>query len=946
MASDRAQPEVRNPLRHYQARNALAFLMLVGGVAACAGLRADPPIELPDGHRRLEADVTPRRYAIDLEIDPAEGSFRGSVQIDIELARETRAIALHAEGLEIDQAYAVVREKRIPLSVHVGTNGGIALESSSPLAAGRASLRLRWEGSLGEVPRGLYRVNDPVPGGGGARWYAFTQFEPLSARRAFPCFDQPEFKTPFDVTLRVPAGLIALSNGPEVSRERREEQEIFRFARTQPLPSYLVAFAVGDFEMTEVPGTGVPTRIITTRGKSRLAAFAARRTPVILDWLERYFGDSYPFAKLDLIGVPNFSAGAMENVGLITFRESILLLDDRAAVWDRARAEGVIAHELAHMWYGNLVTMPWWDDLWLNEGFASWMGSKAVDELVPSYELRLRSVAHAQHIMDLDSKRDARAVRQPIRSAGDVYNAFDGITYGKGAALLRMLEAWLGEDVFRDGVRRYLRAHAYGSGATTDLLASLEAASGQPVGETIRAFLDQPGVPLVEVVMTCEEGRPPELDLLQRRYLPAGSTAAQGEVWSIPFCVRYAVAGSPEPIRECFRADEALAVKSLDRVGCPSWLHPNAEEAGYYRWSVEPSRLADLIGDGRRDLTLAERVALPGHLWALLVAEKLSVSDYANGLVELSEETHRSLVAGVAGGLSRLHHAAVDDAMTPVFAAEVRSLLRPHLERIGLMPADGESVDAELLRASLLSRLADFGQDAQIREAASGVARRFVADPTAVAPARVDLFLSIAAERGDATLWQGLEQVLRQPPTPAIRSSVIHALGSFREPALLESSLDLLLDGTLRSQDFRTLLAGVGDESRAVAWEWLQLHYAALLPTLGPMSAPRLPSLTAGFCTEERAAEVEAFFDLADMAAAAPDGTARNLNLALESIARCVRLRAAIREPFRVWLAAAPSERAGANASALPERERATRLEVAPPGSPDLPRRSAANFLR
>lgn len=892
----------------------LAAALLAVGAGGCGVFRASGPEgrELADGHRRLAPDVSPRHYSLSLEIDPAAEFFRGSVRIDVEIAGALRIIALHAEGLRIAEAYAVLDGERRSLVVRAGRNGGIALVADSPLRAGVASLHLRFDGPLGEVPRGLYRVKDGDAERGGTRWYAFTQFEPLSARRAFPSFDQPEFKTPFDVTLRVPAGLVALSNAPEVSRVREGESEVFRFAETRPLPTYLVAFAVGDFEFAEVPGTSVDTRIVTARGKIDLARFSARRTPAILSWLEGYFGRAYPFAKLDLVAVPNFSAGAMENVGLVTFRESILLVDDAAPVWDRARAETIIAHELAHMWYGNLVTMPWWDDLWLNEGFASWMASKAIADLVPAYELPLESVARAQHIMTLDSKRDARSVRQPILSAGDVYNAFDGITYGKGSALLRMLETWLGEDVFRRSVQSYMRTHAYGSGSTADLMAILGEVSGLPVGETIQTFLDQPGTPVVEVLMTCEEGRPAELDLMQQRYLPAGSSAAQGKTWAIPMCVRYGLdeRSSPKSYRECFVFDEAVGVQRLGETGCPTWLHPNAGEAGYYRWSIDPSGLRALVGPSRDALSVSERVALPGHLWALLSAEKLSLEDYANGLVELAGAQHRSVVKGVAQGLSALDHAAVDDAMRPAFASQVRSLLGPHLDRIGLLPVEGESVDAELLRSSLVSRLADFGQDLRIQEMAEVVAQRFLAgfgsqselDLEPVSEAAVDLFLSSAASHGDAALWHALVEALAQGPSPGLRSAIVRALGSFREPALLESSLDLLIDGTLRSQDHRTLLASVDDETRPIAWEWLRLRYDALVDKIGPMSVPRLPGLASGFCSEERSAEVRAFFTNAKRA---PPGTARNLGLAVESIERCVRLRAAIREPLREWLAGA-----------------------------------------
>ena len=341
-----------------------------------------------------------------------------------------------------------------------------------------------FDGQLSEIPNGLYRVKD------GDRWYAFTQFEPLAARTSFPCFDQPEFKTPYRIKLRVPSGMIALSNSQETGRRKEHGRVVFEFAETRALPTYLVAFAIGDFDVVSAPEgaiPGVPLRVITTKGKGGLAQYALERTPVIHKALSEYFGSGHPFDKLDLVAVPNFAAGAMENVGLVTFRETLLLLDGESAPANRKLwSQSVIAHELAHMWFGNLVTMAWWDDLWLNEAFATWMGTRIVQEVDPGLQADLERVAGTAHIMRLDSQVNTRAVRQKIRHGGDVQNAFDGITYGKGAAVLRMIESWLGPEAFRAGVREYLKAHAYGNAKTSDLLLALGAAEESAGGATVK----------------------------------------------------------------------------------------------------------------------------------------------------------------------------------------------------------------------------------------------------------------------------------------------------------------------------------------------------------------------------------------------------------------------------------------------------------------------------
>lgn len=595
----------------------LAKLEAAGPTAAATDLDID-------GNLRLDRSVVPTHYSLDLTIDPTKDRFSGKVAIRVQLSRETSLIRLHGQDMNFAQTAIESEGKRLPVHVVKGKNGGIALIVDPPLPAGQATIHLSYDAPFSPVLAGLYRVEDR------SQWYAFTQFEALDARRAFPGFDQPEFKTSYAVTMRVPEGIIALTNGSQQKRHTDGQSQVFTFAETKPLPTYLVAFAVGPFDVVAGPENAAgkpPLRIITTQGKGKLAAFALKRTPLILQWLSDYFGQPYPFAKLDQVAVPNFGGGAMENVGLVTYRERLLLLDEtQAPIRSRLLSQTVIAHELSHMWYGNLVTMPWWDDLWLNEAFASWMAPKVIADIDPELEVPLEAVAREQGVMDLDSKRDARAIRQPIRHGGDIRNASDGITYRKGSAVLRMTEAWIGETAFRDGVRAYMQQHAYGSGATADLLAALDNASGKPVAETVRLFLDQPGTPLVDVTLSCdqEQKQPAALLLKQRRYRVAGSDVPEGKAWTIPVCVRYGFAAEGEREaaghRECFLLDGRQLTVTLSQPGCPVWLHPNADEQGYYRWRLQPEVLSSVVNQHRQELSLVERVVLPGQLLALLRA--------------------------------------------------------------------------------------------------------------------------------------------------------------------------------------------------------------------------------------------------------------------------------------------------------------------------------------
>ncbi len=852
-----------------------------------------------DGNLRLDRSVVPTHYTLELSIDPTTEKFSGRVAIRVETAAETRLVRLHGQDMTFHEVAVEVQGEKRAARVVVGQNGGLALCVEPALPAGPATIHLTYEAAFSSVPAGLYRVEER------GEWYAFTQFEPLDARRAFPGFDQPEFKTPYRVTLRVPTGSLGLSNGPQREQRAGGEWQIFSFAQTQPLPTYLVAFAVGPFDVVAAPEqaiANVPTRIVATQDKGKLASFALQRTPPIVAWLSTYFGQPYPFAKLDQIGVPNFSAGAMENVGLVTYRERLLLLDEsRAPVRDRLWSQVVIAHELAHMWYGNLVTMPWWDDLWLNEAFATWMARKVIADVDPGLEFPLEVLGRTQGVMNLDSKRDARAIRQPIRHGGDIHNAFDGITYGKGAAVLHMLEAWIGEAAFRDGVRTYMKDHAYASGATADLLAALEQASGKPVAETIRLFLDQPGTPLVDVTLACDQSphTPASLQLQQGRYRPAGSDAAEGQPWTVPVCVRYGFGADGTSHRECFILHSKHQEVTLSQPGCPVWLHPNADERGYYRWRLQPELLNTIVHQQRQELSLLERVALSGQLLALLQADNLSVSAYADALSQLAQEQHRTVIDEVTGGLWYLYHTAVDGELIEPFAGYTRRLLAAHLERLGIEPQPNEAVSARLLRPSLISALASMAKADPIFERARSVTQQFLKEPGRVSPETLGMFLPIAAQNGDEALWTQLVAMVPQASSPAVRNILVRSLASFEDPSLLRRSLDAVLDGTLRTQDYRTLAGSVRRVVRPTAWQWLTEYYDQLVQKLGTKTALGLPRMASGFCSQEQLIEVKAFFAEHK---GVPEGTERNLNLALEDIERCVRQREAIREPLGVYL--------------------------------------------
>lgn len=867
----------------------LSVLTIACVLLSCSGKQPTqdttpkPRVVSVDGHDRLTDAVVPTRYRLDLTIRPAAESFEGKAVIEVDIKESTDTIVLHAEDLEFDTVGFERGKTMISPDAQLGKNGGLALVFEQPVEPGPASLVFRYRAPLDEVPTGLYRVKE------GEAWYAFTQFEPLEAREAFPSFDEPRFKTPYKVTMRVPTGQLGVTNTPEVNRTTIDDLDVFEFQESKPLPTYLVAFAVGDFDVVEAPSDaieGVPLRLLATKGKGELGAFMLKRIPALLQALTDYFGTPYPYAKLDVIAVPNFSAGAMENVGLVTFRERLLLLDNKtASVSDRRSAMSVMAHELAHMWFGNSVTLPWWNDLWLNESFATWMAHRVITELLPELGSSVDAILSVNWIIGADSRKESRMIRQPIESGGDVYNAFDGITYGKGAAMLRMFEAWAGAEGFRDGVRAYLKANEHGTGTTEGLLSALDESTGKPVGEAMATFLDQPGAPLLTVNLDCE-GDAPKLIVEQERYLPAGSAAPETGPWHVPFCVTYRDRRETKQI--CELLTEPKGEFALDAKRCPSWYYPNADQAGYYRWNTSDENLAE-ITSGRtfRSFDDPTKIEIFTNLESLSVAEKIPVDRWFETIETMSKEKHRNIVRQVIGALSEIENAVPDDKRKR-FEARARELLRPHMKRVGYLPEEGEPLETSLLRPRLFRASVKLAGDADGMQAANRKTQEFLKDMSSVQSDVAGVALPISAWFGDPSLWLSYKLSLENAPTPAARVAVIRGLGSFRGADLLQKSLGLFLDGTLRAQDMWTVIGpSYGQpETFEVTWAWFTENFDAIVAKLGDESLPRMPGVGSGFCSPEGRKKVESFF--AEPGRTAP-GSERNLSQTLERIEQCIR---------------------------------------------------------
>ncbi|MGB5695599.1 MAG: M1 family metallopeptidase [Polyangiales bacterium] len=873
------------------AARGLSLLCLTAS-AAC-GSAMEPVTTTPAAEAvpggKLPEGVRPTSYRLSLTVIPDREEFSGTVMISLELDEPSDGFWMHGEGLTVTSIHATHGSSRVQAHWEQRTSDGVAhVALDETLPAGASTLHVTYTAAFDTPLRGLYRVET----GGDA--YAFTQFESISARLAFPCFDEPRFKTPFDLTLTVPADQVAAANTPIDSRVELEDGlQRVRFMETPPLPTYLVAWVVGPLDVVDGPTippsegrpTAIPLRGLAARGRGGQLRYALRRTGELVRALETYFGIPYPYRKLDLVAVPDFAAGAMENVGLITFREWLLLLDEESATEDQRRAFAyVLAHELAHQWFGNLVTMPWWDDIWLNEAFATWMGNKVIQTLHPEYRGDLASLASAQRAMQLDSLTSARSIRQPVESNHDIRNAFDAITYEKGGAVLEMFERWIGTDTFREGIQLYLRRYREGTATSDDLLSALDEVSDIDVTPPFLTFLSQPGVPLVSGTSdsSCEGGSR-QLRLTQERYFPLGSSGDPRRTWQIPLCVRHAGGTTCDSLRG--------TEDRIDLPGCPSWWMPNSDAAGYFRFSMSASDWSSLRTRGFAELSDRGRMAVADSVEAAFDRGAIDVE----GLLPWFRTFVPSPLRQVASAPMSPLRFMIDQAAPPALAGKVRvyagGLYRSHYERLGWRARPDDSSDTKLLRESVIRFMVMDVRDPRARAHAARLGRAYIGYRTrakagAVDPQLAGLALATAVQEGDEGLFDHLIGLIGTSTDATARGRILAALGQAEAPTLSKRALDLTLDSRVRVSEISLLLGGQfrNAATREQAWRWLTEHFDTLAARFGSSQVGGMPWYGAVFCSKEAAAEVRRFFEpkVAELT-----GGPRNLAGAVEAISLC-----------------------------------------------------------
>ena len=835
------------------------------------------PVHAATDRARLDGNVAPVAQAVRLTLDPSTAEFTGSVQIDLKASAKADSFQFNSRGMKIGALRLAGPAGPIATTWNEAKFERISVHTAQAMAPGSYTLEIEFSRAWDEKATGLYRLK------AGDDWYGFTQFESADARQAFPCWDEPEFKIPWTMTLSVPKALLVIANTPEASRTEQDGLAVVTFKTSQPMPSYLVAFAVGPFETTPIAGMSIPGRVLTVKGQKGMTGEAVRMTPPILAALEKYFGSRYPFEKLDLISVPEYNFGAMENPGAITFAERLLSLDAAGTTNSQRRyLAATLAHELAHMWFGDLVTMKWWNDLWLNESFASWMGDKITDMVYPEYKMPIEELGGKNDAYRTDDHLSTHAMRMQVDENTNLEQLADALAYQKGQAVLGMFESWIGPEAFRAGVISYLEAHKWGNAEGADLWRALSRASGKDLDAVMASFLDQPGVPMV----TAEPLAGGRVRLSQQRFLAYGETAPTAQTWKIPVVMRFSD-GTKTYTQAVLLGDPVMTVQLKPAVK-PVWIHPNADERGYYHWSVSPELLGRITQQARPQLTERERVGLLNNLNALLSGGVLHGDDYLRSIAAFGNDPSEEVVGAVVEGLQGVRFAFVTADLRDAYASYIRHTLKPALERLGETPKPGEGPSVSALRARLMGQLGVNGQDQALRQWGLETTRAMLADPASVDPSMVDVAMRLAATTNDTTLYYEFRRRFEAAKTPNDRRRYLTALGTFHAPELVDETLHYALTGPLRPQE--VMFGFMGFDTPELAdktWSWAQANYDQIAAKIPPMFRVYLVYFAMG-CSRERLEAAKAFFSQPEHA---PMGTEQELAKVGDRITECASLR-------------------------------------------------------
>ena len=876
------------------------LLVAAAGLLACCSAVA----------QRLPGGATPSHYSLAVNINFANNSFDGDETIDLALSKATNTITLNA--LEIDFHEVTVTAGGQTQTAKVSSdvkNEMATFTVDKQLPAGPATIHVKYTGQLNDKLRGFYLSTYK------GRKYEVSQMESTDARVAFPCFDEPAYKATFDITAIIDKADTAISNGEIVSDTPGPgDKHTIKFSTSPKMSSYLVALTVGDWKCVSDHTDGVKVSVCTVPGKENLTAFPLAATKAILHYYDSYYGIKYPLPKLDNIAVPDFQAGAMENWGAIIYRESALLIDDKtASVGSKQNVADTIAHEMAHQWFGDLVTAAWWDDIWLNEGFATWMTPHPLAVWKPEWKEGQQVVASTDQAISGDSVKNTRPIHQEATTRAEIEQLFDGIAYGKSAAVLHMLESYLGPETFRAGVNLYLKEHAYGNATAADFWSAMARASKKPIDEIMPTFVTQAGVPYVDVEAKCSGGNT-TLKLSQKRYFntPDAFNAPDDQLWQIPVCAKGVNAGSAGA-QQCFlltKREQEFTMK-----GCSKFVFPNSNALGYYRFSYDSAALRGLGEAVDTGLTPEERIALMGDEWALMRIGKHTVGDYLALGAQLKNTPGAMLLATFGEHLSVINEHLVTDADRPAFQAWLRSEFAPVLQQLGYNARPSDTPEDKQKRAILFEGLGNDANDPEVIQQARVMVQEYMKNADSVDPTLAGSVIAVAAKHGDAQLYNQFKAAMKDAKSPQQYYRYFYALASFPQPELSKQTMESTLTPEVRGQDLYILLTLLGNPpSQDATWDFMRSHFDQLSKkTGGGLGGVGIFLYgTHAFCSTEKATEVKQFFEQHPF-----PGTERNQKEAIEAIDGCVALRNQQQGNLSAWLKTQSGSSNASNASAM-----------------------------
>jgi aminopeptidase N/puromycin-sensitive aminopeptidase len=867
--------------------------------------------------QRLPGGVHPDHYTLTLTPDLQSATFSGEETIDLVLDAPTKSITLNAAEIKFGEVKAYVsqtatyshgklgsqpvpldlmqadRRPQIATTVLDAKKEQATFTFANELPAGKVTLSIRYTGILNDKLRGFYLSKTKV------RNYAVTQFEPTDARRAYPSFDEPALKATYGITLIVDSSDTAISNTNIISDKPGPVagKHTVRFATTPKMSTYLVAFLVGDFRCSEGKSDGVLIRACSTPDKVQLTKFAVESAKYLLHYYDTYFGIKYPMSKLDMVALPDFEAGAMENFGCITYRESDLLVDAKYGdIPEKKRVAEVVAHEMAHQWFGDMVTMHWWDNLWLNEGFATWMETKPVAEWHPEWNFPEDDAQSLDDTLNLDAQKTTRTIRAIANTPDEINEMFDGIAYGKAGAVIDMLENYLGKDVFRQGVHNYLQAHLYGNATAEDFWNAQAANSHLPVDKIMSSFVAQPGVPL----LTFADRQAGNVAVVQGRFFSSAPAMAERETqWTVPVCLKM----SGQPICRVLTPKDASLPLPMDTV--MPVFYADATAKGYYRTVYTPAQFDAILAKAETALTAPERIGLLGDRWALVGSGQSRIGDYLNLVLALKQDPSATVLESARRQLEKVDAEIANEDDRTQLAAVLRRQFEPVYMALG-SPAKNESFNRRELRG-VLFQLLGAAKDPFVLSQAQLLTTRVFA-PDSRKDKSLDATLSEAAvlastSNGDAALYDKVLAVCKNSGDPELQTDALHALARFRDSALVERTLDYAVSGQVRNQDswtvFVILLRDPATQDQA--WAYIQKNWDKVAAQLTVSSGAEVVGATGAFCSIKRRDEVEQFFKGHKV-----DAAEQNLAKAIDGINDCIQLRMLQEPNLHLWLQSQP----------------------------------------